>query len=317
MADSGKKSTLTRVVIITAAVAVVSLGIAAIIGVGAGGFGTRLLAGSATPGPGGLRIDERQSIPLDAVDQLAISSVSEDVRIVDGQSASAEAWLHGTVGTTRRELVPRLAASRNGSTAEITLERDRTLAIGPFWSNLVLEVSVPKGYAKSLSAKAVSASIDVGDHAYDGLSLTTTSGDVRVGAVRAGEMTLHTTSGRLSIREAAARRAELSSVSGDVSAAALRGDTSVHTTSGDVTLAFSAVPARIDATSTSGRLTLRFPAAAAFALEAHSTSGDISCAFPLTISRSQSGHHELQGVVQGGASLVSARTTSGDIRIEK
>ena len=306
------KNTLTRVVIVTAVIAVVSLGIAALVGF-AGGVDLR------QAGRAGRSVDERKSLPLDSVDTLTVSSVSEDVRIVEGTSGSAEVWLHGSMGAGGREDVPRLVTSRSGSAAEIRLDSDRRFGIGPFWNDLVLEVSVPKGYAGKLSVKTVSASIDVADHVYDSLSLATTSGDMRVGAVKADALSAHATSGGLRIEAAAVRSATLTSVSGSVEAGALRGDATVQTTSGDVRLTFAAAPGRVEATSTSGTITLRLPADAGFSLDAKSTSGDISCKFPITVSGSQAGdgRHSLRGVVQAGTGAVAARTVSGDIRIER
>jgi lia operon protein LiaG len=307
------KNTLTRIVIVTAIVAVVSLGIAGLVGFTAGGFDSR------QAGRFGRTVDERKTLSLEAIELLAVSSVAEDVRIVEGPSGSVEAWLHGTLGAGTRDNVPRLEAARSGSTAEIKVERGRPFGFGPVWSNLVLEVSVPKDYAKKLSAKSVSASIVIADHGYAGISLLTTSGDVRVGAVKTDELSVHTTSGALKIGAVSARHSDISSVSGEVEVNALSGDTTLHTTSGDVEVAFSSMPSRIDVSSTSGTLTLRFPETAGFALDARSTSGDISCKFPITISESQtaSGRHALQGVVQTGSNMVLARTVSGDIRIER
>jgi len=250
------KNTLTRIVIVTAVVAVVSLAIAGLIGFTAGGFDPR------QAGRPGLSVDQRKTLDLVGVELLSISSVGEEVRIVEGQSGSVEAWLHGTVSAEDRDAMPRLEAARNGTTAEITAERERRFGFGPLWSNLVLEVSVPKGYAGRLTAKTVSADIEAG---------------------------------------------------------ALSGDTTVHTTSGDVRVSFSAMPARLEASSTSGTITLRLPADAGFTLDARSTSGDISCKFPITVSESQTGggRHALHGVVQAGAGKVLAHTVSGDIRIER
>jgi lia operon protein LiaG len=307
------KNTLTRIVIVTAVVAVVSLGIAALVGFTSGGFDPRRSGGA------GRSVDERKTLDLDGVTLLSISSVSEDVRIVEGQSARAEAWLHGTASAGNRDSVPRLETARNGSAAEIRAERERRFGIGPFWNDLVLEVTIPKGYTGKLSTKTVSADIDVADHPYSALSLLTTSGDMRVGSLTADVLNVQTTSGTLKIGTADVRSATLSSVSGDIEARALSGDTTVHTTSGDVRISFSSLPARLEAVSNSGTITLRLPAEAGFTLDARSTSGDIACGFPITVSESQTGggRHSLHGVVQAGSRSVIARTTSGDIRIER
>jgi lia operon protein LiaG len=307
------KNTLTRIVIVSAAVAVVSLGIAALVGFTSGGFDRRQAARQ------GRSVDERKTLDLDGVSLLSISAVSEEVRIVEGQSGSAEAWLHGTVGAGNRDTIPRLETARNGTSAEINVERERRFGFGPFWNDLVLEVSVPKGYTGKLSVKTVSAGIELADHAYSGVSLLTTSGDLRVGSLTSGALSAHTTSGTLKIGTAVVHSATLSSVSGDIEAGALSGDTTVHTTSGNVRVSFPAMPARLDASSTSGTITLRFPSDAGFTLDARSTSGDITCKFPITVSESQTagGRHALHGVVQAGSPSVLARTVSGDIRIER
>jgi len=307
------KNTLTRIVIVTAVVAVVSLGIAALIAFLDGGFD------QGQAGRMGRSVDERKTLPLDAIELLSISSVREDVQVVEGSSADVEAWLHGTVGAGGRDDAPRLSVARNGSTAEIALQRERRFGLGPFWNNLVLEVRVPKGYANRLSVKTVSGSIDVAGHLYGGVSLIATSGELRVGPVKTAELDMHTTSGSIRIEEAAAQKATISSVSGNVDAGPLSGDTTLHTTSGNVRAAFSAMPARIDASTNSGTLTLRLPAAAGFSLDARSTSGDISCKFPITIAESQTGgaRHALHGVVQAGSNTVLAHTVSGNIRIER
>jgi lia operon protein LiaG len=307
------KSMLIRVVVITAIVSVAALGLAAIIGFAAGGFNPRQF------GRAGQSIDERQSVSLDEIDLVSIVAVSEDVRIVEGTGDSIEAWFHGTVGSNSQNAIPHLVAGRNGRTAEIRVGDRTPMLLGFFWSDLVLEVSVPKAYAKRLSVTTVSAGVNVADHAYAGLEISTTSGDVKVEAVRAAEVSMHTTSGELRAARIVAERVSLSSVSGDVDVKSLSGDTALRTTSGQATLVFEAVPARLDAVSTSGDLSFRLPADAQFTLDARSTSGDVRCAFPIAIgeSRSGGGSHVLTGTVGTSANALAVRTVSGEIRIQR
>lgn len=307
------KNTLTRVVVITAIVAVVALGLATIIGFAAGGFSPRQF------GRSGIAVDERKTLSLDGIDLVSIVWVSGKVRIVEGAGRSVEAWVHGTVGTGNPDAVPHLFAERSGSTADIHLERKSPVSIGFFWNDLVLEVSVPAGFANKLTVKAVSADVEVADHTYSGLELSTTSGDVKVGAVRAADFRISTTSGSLSVARVAAQRTEISSVSGDVEVKSMTGDTNLRTTSGSAILAFAAVPGRINAGSTSGDMTITLPSDAQFDLDARSTSGTVTCGFPITIreNRSGGGSHMLSGTVGAGANMVVVRTVSGDIKIAR
>lgn len=307
------KNTLTRVVVITAIVAVVALGLAAVIGFAAGGFSPRQF------GRSGVAVDERKTLSLDGIDLVSIVWVSGKVRIVEGAGSSVEAWVHGTVGTGNPDAVPRLVAERSGSAADIRLGWKQPVSLGFTWRDLVLEVSVPAGYAKKLTVKAVSADVEVADHTYSGLELSTTSGDVRVGAVRAADFRMSTTSGDLRAARVTAQRAKISSVSGDVEVKSLAGETNLRTTSGRASLAFAAVPGRIDAGSTSGDITIALPSDGQFDLDARSTSGAVTCGFPITVreNRAGGGSHVLSGTVGAGANTVTVRTVSGDINIAR
>jgi hypothetical protein len=288
------KKTLIRVVVITAIVAVVALGLAMVIGFAEGGFSPRQF------GRAGAAVDERESLELQGIDLLSVTFVSGKVLVVEGAGSSVEAWVHGRVGTGSPDAVPHLVVERSGSAADIRLERTQPVNMGLYWSNLVLEVRVPAGYVKKLTVKAVSADVEVADHLYSGLELTTTSGDVRVGAVTAQHI-------------------EISSVSGNVEAKSLTGDTSLRTTSGKASLTFEAVPGRIDAGNISGDITIALPLNAQFELDARSTSGRLTCGFPITIkeNRSGGGSHVLSGTVGAGGNSVVVRTVSGDIGIER
>jgi len=303
---------LTRVVIITAIVSVACLGIAAAIGLAAGGFSPRRV------GRTGTTVDERRTLPVAGVDLVSIDSVSDDVRIVERQGDAIEAWLHGTVSATSPDAIPHLSADLRGNTADIRLERKRPFTFGFSWNDLILEVSVPRGYKGKLYAKSVSASIDVAEHAFSGLALTTTSGSMRTASVSAADFSAHTTSGDLTAAAVKAERSDISSVSGGVRVKSLTGDLTAHTVSGSMAITYASVPGRLDAESTSGDVTIHLPTDASFTLDAHSTSGDVTCKFPIVVaeSRTGGGNHVLAGKVGSGDGRFTVRTVSGDVRIE-
>jgi lia operon protein LiaG len=310
-----EKRILRKVVLITAAVAVASLGIAALIGFATAGFRPSQFGRTG----GGTTIDEKASFPIAGVDLLAVSAVSEDVRITEGSGPDIEAWFHGAVGTASADAIPHMVAESKGTTVQVRVERKQALQIGFFWSDLVLEIKVPAGYARRLSVGSVSGGIALAAHAYAGLSLASTSGNISGGALKAADLSMRSTSGDVNADSLTAQRSDISTVSGSIQVRALAGNAVVHTTSGDVKLTYAATPSQVDASSTSGSVTIAFPADASFQLDARSTSGDVRCAFPVTISENHSGggEHLLVGAIGSGTGTVSIRTVSGDIRVQK
>jgi lia operon protein LiaG len=239
--------------------------------------------------------------------------------VLEGGGDTVEAWFHGTVNSSNPDAIPRLVAERRGSAIDIRLERKRRWNLGWHWGTLALEVTVPKGYAGKVSAKGVSAKIELADHAFGGLSLSTVSGEVSLGTVRTSDFEMHTTSGRFRAAGVMAERSELSSISGEMEVKSLSGILRAHSVSGEVSLGFVSTPAFADVTSTSGEVSLRLPANAGFQLDARSTSGQVTCDFPIQISESQSGggRHALAGTVGGGTNSIKVRTVSGTIRVQR
>lgn len=182
------KTPLARVVIYTAVITAAALCIAAVIGAAAGGF--RPWAPSA-----GVTVDERVSVPLNGVTLVSVASASDKVRILEGSGAAVEVWLHGSLSTGSADAVPHILAARTGPRADIGLQQRNPVTIGFLWSNLTLEVSVPRGYTGRVIAHTSSGDIEVPDHSFGGLELSTTSGSVHAGALRASDISMHTNSG--------------------------------------------------------------------------------------------------------------------------
>ncbi len=309
--NTGK--TLTRVVLIIAGVTVAAAGVAALIGLATGGFRWDQL------GRAGATIDQRQSVSLDGATSVVIEAASEDVTVSDAQGAALDAWLHGNAGGPDADTAPRLTAERTGSTVNVKVERPNRVFFGINWSNVRLDIGMPAGYAGNVSIRTSSGNITVADHRYGDLALSASSGDLRIGTVAASSFTAHTTSGNIGAESVSARSADISASSGDLRLKALAGDSRLHTTSGTVNAVYTAMPSRIDASSTSGNVTLRFPADAQFQVDAHATSGDISCAFPITVAQGSGrpARNALVGSVGTSTNQVAIQTTSGDIRIQK
>jgi lia operon protein LiaG len=289
-----QKGAIRRIVIITAIVAAGALAMAAIIGFAAGGLSLGRFGGTA-----GATLDEAQALALNGVKLVEIRTVSEDIRVREGSGDSIQVRLHGTIGSTDPRAVPHLSAQRQGNTADIRVDRERSVVVGLSWNHLVLEVSIPKGYAGKLSITTVSADIEAPDQQLTELSIETTSGDVRVAGVRGAAVAIRTTSGTLRAENIEAEQTQLSSVSGDISVGRLTGSLRARSTSGDVSIGL--------------------PADAGFRLDARSVSGRVTCAFPIQLSEGtgERARHGLVGEVGGGRDQLSIVTVSGDIALKR
>jgi hypothetical protein len=318
--ETRKVSPLTRLVLVVAAITVAALGIAALVGLATNGF-----RWGQVGGPGTI-VDERKSVSLDGVTSLVIVGVSEDIVLGDASSASGgaslDAWLHGNAGGSPSEL-PRLTAERAGSVVTVKVERIPRVVLSFNWTDVKLDVGLPAGYAGDLSVHSTSGGITLARHTYRALAVSSTSGSLKLDTVSASSLVMHTTSGDLAASAVSAGTADLSSTSGGIRVTSLAGANAakMHTTSGDVDVTFAAVPARLDASSTSGSVRIRLPADAAFKLDARSTSGRVTCAFPITLQQDapEGGRHALSGNVGGsaaGTATVSVHTTSGGIAIQ-
>jgi DUF4097 and DUF4098 domain-containing protein YvlB len=188
----------------------------------------------------------------------------------------------------------RLDVQQQGSTITIRVLAQSGMQLSR--SESELHVKIPAG--NSLRISAVSADVDVAGINGD-QRLQSVSGDMRTEAAGA-DVTLKSISGNLHVRgKKGPLRLALSTVSGNATVRDLGGELELDTVSGDVDIDMSSltrarlktisgdiamtarlVPeARIDATSVSGDLRLRWPGAEATAIVMGSFSGDISSCF--------------------------------------
>ena len=134
---------------------------------------------------------------------------------------------------------------------------------------------------------AVEADLSSGDITLDGLAgparVATSSGDIRVRGFAGDSLDARSTSGDL--------------VLDNLSATSLKAEA----TSGDLRATFAAAPTTVDAACTSGDVTLVLPRGdMTYRLHLEATSGDLDSEIANT---------------EGGTGSISARTTSGDVKI--
>ena len=305
-------SRLRNIILIAAAVAVGSLGVAAVISA-VSGITKPAEAGQA----GVVAIDEERSYGITGTESIELSSVSEDIEFIETDGSEIRIRLHGTMRTGRSENAPTLEERSTGRKIEVRV-RHPLRTIGFYSSDLRMDVYLPAGYSGSLKAVSVSGEIMLGFGDYAELETRTTSGDVTLEEVAAGRLSLHSVSGAIRA-SAASGVTEAGTTSGDIRIEGETGETGVRTVSGSVDLTLKRLERSLDINTTSGDVRIALQEESAFELSARSTSGDIDCSFPITLSGSSSkpGNNTLNGSVGSGGPPVNIKTVSGDIEIGK
>ncbi len=123
-----------------------------------------------------------------------------------------------------------------------------------------------------------------------------------------------TGSGDIHVRGTGTGDVFVSTGSGNISVDDMKGTLRARTGSGDVTVAGVATSSW-DVQTGSGNVNLRLPSNAAFELNAETSSGSIDVNREITMSGQLNKHH-IRGKVNGGGTLLSLRTGSGDIEIK-
>lgn len=282
--------------------------------------------------------------------ELAIRTGSGRIRVYQGPGDTVKisarlranrSWLSGDVSGRIREIERNPPIEQTGNTIHAGRfeDEDRARHI-----TISYEVSVPQ--QTSVNARTGSGGVEIGD-LRGAVEASSGSGGIVVGRV-AGPVVASTGSGGIEVAGAASLKAR--SGSGSIKAAAIgggatantgsgsvriaqtgKGDLDVSSSSGDIVVTGVDGAARVSASSggievegrpaapwnihtSSGGVTLRIPADAAFDLDAHVSSGRIDSAHPITMT-GRIDRRRLQGKVRGGGALVEVRSSSGGIRI--
>ncbi|UCF98545.1 MAG: DUF4097 family beta strand repeat protein [Spirochaetaceae bacterium] len=303
---------LKKIVFITAAVAVVSLGLAAILF-----FATNV--GRAWGLKGGIPVDERRTFFVEGIGDISIRTGSTDVFVGKNEGSSVEIHLYGTVYSAQPEAIPALNAEQNGGLLTITTGRKdgRPFVLGFFSSDLILEIRIPERYRDALLVHTSSGDVEIDDQQLSKLSVETSSGDIQLRSIQAGTITLGSSSGDQRVENLLAEHSELTSSSGEIRVKGLEGGAKAESSSGDITLHYQVFNSDLEVRSSSGDVGLFLTETAEFRLEARASSGDVDCAFPVTLAEASGEvrRNRLRGIVGDGTHQVVVQTSSGDITI--
>lgn len=311
MGDSREKG--GRAVLWIAAVAASALVVAAAVGFVTGAYRVGSVAGAAT-----YTINEHRTFPAVGVERVSIGGVDETVSITESPDEGFAVHYTGTATVGEQGMVPKLATSLHAGVLDVRVER-RWGFSGFHRSELHLELAVPRGFMGTLDVESVSGAITAAPHSYADFSARTTSGSITLDSLRAASVRAHSVSGNVTARGLLADEVQMATTSGRVDLETASPVIDLHSVSGELAAASTAQPTRVSIGSTSGRVTLRLPTEAQFAIDAHSVSGGVRCDYPVMLQSTVSPRaNRLVGTVGADPSgEVRIRTTSGSIDVYK
>lgn len=243
--------------------------------------------------------------------ELKLSSTSGDIMV--GKAAASELRISSTSGEVR--------------TGDLAAE---TLFIGTTSG----DITTGKAAASELRISATSGEVRLGTLTAETFFIETNSGDITTAEAAASELRISSTSGEVRTGDLTAEKLRIGTTSGDIHVTGAEGEFSissasgtvmlddgsgcgtVETTSGDIRLSFAALTGELTVDSTSGEVVIKLPEATALDFSAATVSGEISTFFDELLSFSKKGDRA-SGSVGSGDHALKITTTSGDIRIKK
>jgi putative adhesin len=240
---------------------------------------------------------------------VAVERLADHVLVRNEAHSALFGLCFGRCGLTYRITVPRdislTVRTTSGDINASGAAGSLSLATG---SGDVEANDIPSGVTVSTSSGDVQLS-DVGGK----LDVQTSSGDVQLDAGRVDGATVRTSSGDVELDGVAGALA-LQSSSGDITVRDARDSRlDIQTTSGEVDYAGSLASGDSSVASSSGEVTLHLPAGSGFVLEASTSSGDLRSDFELRGGKRDG--RSLSGIAGAGGARLKIATSSGDIAI--
>lgn len=158
-----------------------------------------------------------------------------------------------------------------------------------------LLIKLPRKYKESFKIKTVSGDADVNYLDSDTFTFSSVSGDLKADIIYSVNSLVKTTSGCAEV---------------DL----FRGNMMFSTVSGDIKMKYEKLDGDFTLKSVSGDAKVSIPTNSVFEANLKTVSGDLKCDFPLTMIGPQK-RNKMRGQYNGDDYKLSAKTTSGDLRI--
>lgn len=197
-------------------------------------------------------IRKEEKIAIDDVKKLNLEFKSSDLNVFFTEESDIRVVQYSYKELREDQL---FIVDKSNSTIEIKESNKPQFFIFyiGFIEQISYDVYIPKTYEKSLEIKSVSGDIEVNESLkFEDLTISSTSGDVKMGNVEAKDIKIETISGDIKLQDIKSDNLKLKAVSGDIKALSAIGNIEVKTTSGEIE--FHKIDGKISATSVSGNI---------------------------------------------------------------
>lgn len=145
----------------------------------------------------------------------------------------------------------------NKTSSSITIQENQKPQFFVFYIGFMEQISydvyIPKTYEKSLEIKSVSGDVEVNESLkFEDLTISSTSGDIKMGNIEAKDIQIETISGDIKLQELRSDNLKLKTVSGDIGAESATGKIEAKTTSGNIEV--KEIKGNVEFTSVSGNI---------------------------------------------------------------
>lgn len=260
------------------------IGVIVIMAISLGIGGTRMLR----------EINEEKSFSGEGINKIQVDMGTQNVHYIeieDGKNIKIN--LHGKA---MQEI--NIVSEINNKT--IFVKTQRKLKV-PLYEDVVLDIYIPKEYAKDISIDTSSSSGNVKMDSFDLANFTfnTYSGGLKIEKLSAEKINVNTSSGGVNIMNTSAKELDIKGHSGSVKVAYEEFENQ-----------------NVNIETSSGSIALGLPSAAEFYINAKVSSGKIDCDFPINLSE-DSNKKNIDGQVGSKNNKVTLQASSGSIDILK
>ena len=232
------------------------------------------------------------SFDMSAMKIIDIKMIASDVNITTEDRQDIEVIYFGTKDDSKS-----FEVFHDTEEGRLIISEKKKTGFHIFTGNSKLELKLPNTYKNSLRIKTVSGDLFLNYLDVDSFEFISVSGDLR------GDIMY-------------SKNAMIKTTSGDGHINLFKGHMMFNSVSGDLALTYEVLNGDLIMKTVSGDGKIKLPQESEFNIEMKTLSGDLRCDFPVTyIGQQRRGR--IQGQVGSDANLISATTTSGDLKLLK